>query len=101
MCFRLPSRETQGLRFMLLSYFVDRFFISLLLTPGSSLAFFFLFFFFFFFHSGSDYVTCFLQLSVFFFFYCFASLGLGQCSNIPKWDLNYDFALLFWFLSGL
>ena len=82
---------------MLLSYFVDRFFISLLLTPGSSLAFFFLFFFVF--HSGSDYVTCFLQLSV--FFYCFSSLGLGQCSNIPKWDLNYDFALLFWFLSGL
>lgn len=63
MCFRLPSRETQRLRFMLLSYFVDRFFKNLFAVD--SRVKFGLFFFFFLFHSGSDYVTCFLQLSGF------------------------------------
>ena len=48
---------------MLLSYFVDRFFKNLFAVD--SRVKFGLFFFFFLFHSGSDYVTCFLQLSGF------------------------------------
>lgn len=84
---------------MLLSYFVDKFFKNLFAVDSRVKfgLFFFCFFFFFFILVR----LCDLLPSIVWFFDCFSSLGLGQCSHIPKWDLNYDFALLFWFLSDL
>ena len=49
MCFRLPSRETQRLRFMLLSYFVDRFFYFFAVDSRVKFGLFFSFFFSFWF----------------------------------------------------
>ena len=80
---------------MLLSYFVDRFFKNLFAVDSRVKFGLFFFSFSFWFR------LCDLLPSIVWFFDCFSSLGLGQCFHIPKWDLNYDFALLFWFLSGL